>query len=136
MTTVSVIPTMRYKNAPAAIEFLVSAFGFKEHLLVADDEGGIAHAQLLCPIGNGMIMLGTARNDEWSRFVQPPGKGKLNTHGIYMIVKNVDAHCEQARLAGAEIIEEPVDREYGGRGYGCTDIEGHVWSFGDYDPLA
>lgn len=32
-------------------------------------------------------------------------------------------------MAGAEIIEEPVDHFYGERQYRACDPEGHVWTF-------
>ena len=51
-----------------------------------------------------------------------------------MIVEDPDAHCAQARAAGAEIILDVEDQDYGGRGYTCRDLEDNVWSFGDYDP--
>ena len=54
-TTVNVIPTMRYTDAHAAIEWLCRAFGFEKQLVVAHEDGTIAHAQLV--FGNGMIML-------------------------------------------------------------------------------
>jgi uncharacterized glyoxalase superfamily protein PhnB len=55
------IPTLRYRDAAAAIEWLCRAFGFERHLVVPGDAGTIAHAQLR--FGNGMIMLGSARDD-------------------------------------------------------------------------
>jgi uncharacterized glyoxalase superfamily protein PhnB len=36
--------------------------------------------------------------------------------------------------AGAEIVMEVEDQDYGGRLYSCLDPEGHLWSFGTYDP--
>ena len=51
-----VIPCLRYRDAPAAIEWLCSVFGFEKHLVVANDDGSIAHAQLA--LGGGMVMLG------------------------------------------------------------------------------
>ncbi len=42
---------------------------------------------------------------------------------------DVDAICERAQSAGAEIIEEPADQEYGGRRFGAEDPEGHSWWF-------
>jgi uncharacterized glyoxalase superfamily protein PhnB len=56
--------------------------------------------------------------------------------GIHVVVKDVDAHYAQAVAAGAEILAEPSDPEYGGRFYSCRDLEGNVWSFGSYDPMA
>ena len=131
----NVIATMRYRDAPAAIEWLCRAFGFERHLLVPEADGTIAHAQLV--FGNGMIMLGSARDDEFGKMVKPPAAvGGVATGGIYVIVEDVDRHHARAAAAGAQITDAPADRDYGGRGYGCRDLEGHVWSFGSYDPWA
>ena len=132
--TINVIPALRYRDAPGAIEWLCRAFGFREHLVVPGGAGTIAHAQLT--LGNGMIMLGSARDDEFGRLVAPIEKGKPATVGIYVVVEDVDAHHAQAAAAGAEILMPPEDQDYGGRLYSCRDLEGNVWSFGSYDPLA
>ncbi|MEZ5648377.1 MAG: hypothetical protein R3E60_05460 [Alphaproteobacteria bacterium] len=58
----------------------------------------------------------------------------MNTQTIYMIVENVDAHYARTKAAGAKILIDIKDEDYGGRGYSCFDIEGHVWSFGTYNP--
>jgi uncharacterized glyoxalase superfamily protein PhnB len=58
------------------------------------------------------------------------------TQGAYVIVEDADAHHERALAAGAEILLELVDQDYGGRGYTCRDPQGHVWSFGTYGPWA
>ncbi len=42
----TVIPGLRYRDAPAAIEWLVKIFGFEKHLVVTNPDGSIAHAQL------------------------------------------------------------------------------------------
>jgi uncharacterized glyoxalase superfamily protein PhnB len=64
-TISTVIPAMRYRDAATAIEWLCEAFGFEKRLVVPGENGGIAHAQLT--FGSGMIMLGSARDDEYSR---------------------------------------------------------------------
>lgn len=69
-TRANVIPTMRYRDAPAAIEWLCRAFGFEKHLVVSGEDGIIAHAQLA--FGNGMIMLGSATDSEFGRLIKPP----------------------------------------------------------------
>ena len=51
----AVIPCLRYRDAPAAIAWLVDVFGFEKHLVVPDENGGIAHAQL--SLGGGMIIM-------------------------------------------------------------------------------
>ena len=58
----TIIPVLRYRDAPAAIEWLGQAFGFKKHLVVPNDDGTIAHAQLR--FGNGLVMLGSVLKDE------------------------------------------------------------------------
>jgi uncharacterized glyoxalase superfamily protein PhnB len=134
-TTANVIPAMRYHDAPAAIEWLCKAFGFEKHLVVPGENGTIAHAQLR--FGNGMIMLGSARDDEFGQVVKPPRDlGGFGSQSPYVIVEDADAHYRRAVAAGAQIVLDIEDKDYGGRGYTCRDPEGHVWSFGSYDPWA
>ena len=61
-TRATVIPCLRYRNAPAAIEWLCATFGFEKQLVVPNEDGTIAHAQL--SFGNGMVMLGSVLKDE------------------------------------------------------------------------
>ncbi len=137
-TTVNVIPGLRYHDAPAAIEWLCRAFGFQKQLVVpGEQEGTIAHAQLR--YGNGMIMLGTVEThgggfDEL--MTTPRQTGGRSTQSAYVIVEDPDVHHACAVAAGAEVVMPLEDKDYGGRGYSCRDLEGHVWSFGDYDPFA
>jgi uncharacterized glyoxalase superfamily protein PhnB len=130
----NVIPGLRYRDAPAAIEFLCRAFGFETHLVVPGEGNVIEHAQL--SFGNGMIMLGAARDDAYGRLVRPPRDRGGASQGIYVVVGDADEHYARAVAAGAKIVEELEDKDYGGRGYGCLDPEGNVWSFGTYDPWA
>jgi uncharacterized glyoxalase superfamily protein PhnB len=132
-----VIPGLRYTDAPAAIEWLCSAFGFHATLVVpGPTEGLVAHAQLV--LGNGMIMLGSAGGHEGTDFdllvKSPTELGGACTQAAYVVVEDADAHHARAVAAGAEIVMDLVDQDYGGRGYTCRDPEGHVWSFGTYDP--
>ena len=134
-TMATVIPTMRYREAAAAIEWLCDAFGFERHLVVPGEDGTIAHAQLT--FGNGMIMLGSARDDEFGRWSKTPEQvGGVGTQSAYIVVADADAHYAQAKAAGAEIVLDIRDEDYGGRGYSCRDPEGHLWNFGTYDPWA
>jgi uncharacterized glyoxalase superfamily protein PhnB len=133
ITKANVIPTMRYDNAAAAIEWLCEAFGFEKHLVVPGAGGTIEHAQLV--FGNGMIMLGSARDDEFGKLQKPPSAvGGVGTQSAYLIVQDADEHYARAAKAGAKIVYEIRDEGYGGRGYSCRDLEGHLWSFGTYDP--
>ena len=134
-TRANIIPTMRYRDAAAAIEWLCRAFGFEKQLVVPGEHGTIAHAQL--KLGNGMIMLGSARDDEYGRLVQPPrDRASVNSQSPYIVVADADAHYRRAVAAGAQVVMDIKDEDYGGRGYTCRDPEGHVWNFGTYDPWA
>ncbi len=128
------ISAMRYEDPAGAIEFLCAAFGFERHLVVPDDEGGVAHAQLR--FGNGMIMIGPVRDDDFGRLMVLPDEVGGSTQSVYVIVEDVDAQAARARDAGAEIVIAPHDEDYGGRGFGCRDREGHVRYFGSYDPFS
>jgi uncharacterized glyoxalase superfamily protein PhnB len=134
-TAATVIPTMRYNDAAAAIAWLCEAFGFEKHLVVPGEDGTIVHAQLV--FGNGMVMLGEARASEFDNLQKPPSAlGGSVSQSPYIIVDDADKHYARAVAAGAEIVFEIRDEDYGGRGYSCRDPEGHVWNFGSYDPWA
>lgn len=131
----SIIPTLRYRDAAAAIDWLCDAFGFERQLVVPGEDGTISHAQL--STGHGMIMLSSALDDEFGRLQKTPAAvGGVGTQSAYIIVPDADAHYERAKAAGASIVYDIRDADYGGRGYSCLDPEGHLWNFGSYDPWA
>ena len=123
----SVFPTLRYRDPKAAVEFLERAFGFERHAVHESPDGSIEHAELRH--GDGMIMLGGVRDTEYGRVAPPPGSGST-----YIAAGDVDALHERARAAGAEIVMEPFDTDYGSRDFTARDPEGNVWSFGTYRP--
>ncbi|HYJ89136.1 MAG TPA: VOC family protein [Pyrinomonadaceae bacterium] len=134
-TKATVIPAMRYRDAPAAIEWLCDTLGFEKHLVVPDEQGGIAHAQL--SLGNGMIMLGSLRESEYGKLLKQPDEiGGAETQSPYLVVNDADAIYEKVKAAGGEITIEAKDEDYGGRGFSCRDLEGHIWNVGTYDPWA
>lgn len=120
----SLYPSLRYRDAPAAIDFLKQAFGFREHERIENPDGTIAHAEL--SYGPSILMLGSDRDDLYGRRA---GQGWL-----YVAVDDPDAHCAQARAAGATIITELHDTDYGSRDYAARDPEGNTWNFGTYRP--
>lgn len=129
-----IIPTLRYRDAAAALDWLCRAFGFEKHMVVPGDDGSIAHAQLV--FGNGMVMLGSARDDDFGKLQKPPALGGAATQSAYIIVPDADAHHARALAAGARVVYPLRTEDYGGRGYSCLDPEGHLWNFGTYDPWA
>ena len=130
--TSTVIPVLRYQDASKAIEWLCDAFGFQARLVVEPEPGMIAHAQLIH--GAGMVMLGSAQEDEFGTQVATVQATGKPTATFYVIVEDVEAHAQHARSAGAEITIEPAEQDYGGSDYTCRDFEGNLWSFGSYNP--
>ncbi|MBU8539072.1 VOC family protein [Falsiroseomonas tokyonensis] len=123
-------PTLRYQDAPAALDWLERAFGFRRGLVVPDDKGGIAHAEL--HLGeNGLVMLGSVRADG---FGQAPGQLGGITGSIYIRTEDADAAHARALAAGAELVRPLQTTDYGSRDFTVRDPEGHVWSFGTYWP--
>ena len=132
-TMATIVPSLRYKDAPAAIDWLCKAFGFKKHLVVLGETGTIAHAQLV--FGNGMVMLGSARDDEFGKLQKPLATPDTPvSKSAYVIVNDVDAHYARAVSAGARVVTPPEDQDYGGRLYTCRDPGGNLWNFGSYVP--
>jgi uncharacterized glyoxalase superfamily protein PhnB len=129
------IPCLRYRDAPAAIDWLCSVFGFERQMVFAGGEGEIAHAQLT--LGGGMIMLGSIHDNEYGRLMKQPDEiGGAQTQTAYLVVADADAVCARAKKGGAQIVIDIKDESYGGRGFTCRDPEGHVWSIGTYNPWA
>jgi uncharacterized glyoxalase superfamily protein PhnB len=135
ITKATVVPCLKYRDAPAAIEWLCLTFGFAKHAVHLNDDGTVANAQLT--FGNGMIMLSSVERvaTEWGRLMKQPDEvGGTVTQSAYLIVENADTVYANAKAAGARIAIEIKDEDYRGRGFGCYDLEGHLWSFGIYDP--
>lgn len=132
-TRATIIPCMRYRDAPAAIDWLCRAFGFERQLVVPNEDGTIAHAQL--GYGNGMIMLGSVFDTEYGRLVKQPSQlDNYVTQSAYLVVQDADLVYDRALAAGAQVVLDLKDEDYGGRGFTCRDPEGHIWSIGTYDP--
>ena len=134
-TRATIVPCLVYRDAPAAIEWLGQAFGFQQHLVVPGENGVIHHAELT--LGTAMVMMGSANDGPYGRLIKQPEEiGGCETQSPYVIVEDADAIYARAKAAGAQIILEIKDEDYGGRGFSCRDLEGHIWNFGTYDPWA
>jgi uncharacterized glyoxalase superfamily protein PhnB len=135
-TKSAVIPSIRYKDAHAAIAWLERAFGFTTQAVYGGADGTVAHAQLV--FGAGMVMVSsyTGESVYAKSMAQPDEVGMRSTSTLCLIVDDATAVYASAKEAGAEIIGELREMEYGGKAFGCRDLEGHVWSIGEYDPWA
>jgi len=121
----SIIPALCYVDPKPMLDWLRDAFGFELDMLIEDESGNLAHSQM--SYGNGQIMVG----NEWSAdHSSPKNTGRKCTQTVHMhMTENIDQHCERARKAGAEILQEPATQFYGDRTYRARDPEGHIWTF-------
>jgi uncharacterized glyoxalase superfamily protein PhnB len=126
----TVWPCLNYRDADAAIRFLVDAFGFESTLVVPAHDGRagvVEHAELRWPDGGG-VMLGSAEPDGDNPFRQTPIGGA----SIYVVTDHPDALLDRATAAGATLVRGLQDEDYGSRGFSVRDPEGNIWSFGTY----
>lgn len=128
MTTASagptIVPTIRYADARAAIEFLTKAFGFSAGQLTEGQDGAVVHVELT--YADGVVMLGSKSGGD-----SPYDTDRVCT---YLVTDTPDALHDQAVDAGAEIVQQLSDQDYGSREFAARDPEGNVWAFGTYRP--
>jgi uncharacterized glyoxalase superfamily protein PhnB len=132
LTGSTVIPTVRYRDVPAAIAWLQRAFGLQAHRIVPDANGAPLYGELA--FGSGMVMVAPIQDSGFGKLmVQPDEIGGAETQICYLVVDDIAAHHARAKAAGAEILFA-LDGE--SNGYSCRDLEGHIWNVGTYDPWA
>jgi uncharacterized glyoxalase superfamily protein PhnB len=106
----AVIPVLRYPDPGAAAAWLEKAFGFTVRLRIANH-------RVQMWVGEGCLTI--AEGDAVPN----------HSCGVQVRIEDARAHCERARMAGAKILTEPVDHEYGERQYNVEDFYGHRWDF-------
>ncbi|MGQ0672351.1 MAG: VOC family protein [Hyphomicrobium sp.] len=128
------ITCLAYRDADRMVDWLCDAFGFEKHAVFAGEDGLLVHAELT--FSNSMIMIGPENKGDFGKthMTMPDRAGGRTTQIVYTIVEDVDAHHARSAAAGAEILRPLKDEDYGGRDYVARDPEGHMWSFGTYDP--
>lgn len=118
----AITPYLLYEDGSGAIDFLTKAFGFEESLRFTDDDDRVGHAEM--KLGGATIMLG----EPGAGYRGPRDLGGETVH-IYVETDDVDGLFDRAVDAGAEVVEEPTDQDYGQRRCGLRDPEGHRWWF-------
>jgi uncharacterized glyoxalase superfamily protein PhnB len=114
-----IIPVVPYEDIKAAHDFLVTALGFTSAGLHEVD-GTVVHGEV--QLGDRRVWLHAAASG-----LSTPNQSNVQTGGIVVLVDDVDAHFAHAKAAGATILSEPTDQDYGQREYGVRDPEGHSW---------
>lgn len=127
-TPTAVWPVLTFRDARAEMTFLREAFGLEEKVVIAreDDPTIIDHGEMGWPGGPG-IMFGSAGKDE-----SPFGTREPGNDSVYVVCDDPDSLYTRATAAGAEVVYELKDEDYGSRGFTVRDPEGILWSFGTY----
>jgi uncharacterized glyoxalase superfamily protein PhnB len=121
-------PILTFRDAPAATDFLEQAFGFERTAVYTRDTDAavVEHAEMRWPLGGG-VMLGTAGKDD-----SPFGQRLPGNDCVYVVCTDPDELFERAVGAGATVVRDLTDEDYGSRGFSVRDPEGNLWSFGTY----
>ena len=137
-STPSVVPMISYEDGIAALEWLRSAFGFRETARFTAPDGRLSHGEM--EAGDGLIMLASPtpeyRSPKRHREVCEQAR-KWSTvpwiiDGVLVYVNDLDRHFEQAKTAGATILSA-IEEGPPGRRYRAEDLEGHRWFFFETD---
>ena len=126
LTINGAVPIVPFSDPRAGIRWLEEAFGATPSLLVpAEADQPLQHAEV--KIGTGIVMIDDADCTDSPFALAGPVV-------VYVVVDDPDALHDRAAAAGAEIIMELTDQDYGSREFGARDPHGNVWCFGTYRP--
>jgi uncharacterized glyoxalase superfamily protein PhnB len=118
----TITPELGYRDPHAAIQWLTEVLGFKLSLVIDDDEGGVAHAELSWR--TGVIFLG--------------GREQASGPAVVCLTaedaSEVDRMYERVVEAGGEIPDPPSDTPFGSHQFTARDAEGNLWTVGTYQP--
>ena len=137
-STPSVVPMISYENGIAALEWLRSAFGFRETARLTAPDGRLSHGEM--EAGDGLIMLASPtpeyrspkRHREACEQARKWSAVPWIIDGVLVIVDDLDRHLARARAAGATILSD-IEEGPPGRRYRAEDFEGHRWFFFEKD---
>jgi uncharacterized glyoxalase superfamily protein PhnB len=117
-----ILPHIVYQDVAKTMAWLNKVFGFVEHYRYGEANGVINGAQM--HLGDAWIMVRAARPGQASA-----GQLGYGTQSLTVFVEDVDGHFQRTKAAGAKIVEELHETEYGKRQYGVEDLDGHHWLF-------
>ena len=112
-----VTPYLVAEDGHALIDFVKEAFGAEEVMRVETPIGGV-HGD--ARIGDSRLMLGGG-------VVGKHFPGSLQPAALHVYVKDADAVCAKAVAAGATLIDEVRDQDYGERSGTLKDRAGNFW---------
>ena len=139
-STPTVVPMISYEDGIAALEWLQSAFGFRETTRLKTPDGKLAHGEM--EAGNGLIMVssptpeyrGPKRHREVCEQARKWSTVPWIIDGVLVYVNDLDRHFARAKAAGATILSA-IEEGPPGRRYRAEDLEGHRWFFIESDDV-
>ena len=120
----SITPYLYYEDLPGSLKWLAKAFGFRTFGPTMRRDGKLTHAAM--KRGDDVVMMG----HPGPKYRNPRRLGHV-TQSLYLMTKGVDRQFARAKKAGAKVLEEPSNTEYGDRRFGVEDPEGHQWYFAE-----
>ena len=119
-----ITPYLICKNAEAAIDFYMRAFGAEEILRMGKPGERVGHCEL--KIGKAIFMLA----DEFPEMggLSPETVGGTPV-SLYVYVEDVDTFTQKAVAEGLKVVRPVADQFYGDRSGHFEDPFGHKWGF-------
>ncbi len=111
-----VTPYLVAQDGNALIDFVEKAFGAEEMLRIPTPTG--VHGEVR--IGDSTMMIGGG-------VAQKEFPATLHPNALHVYVQDADAVCKSAVAAGATLVDEPRDQEYGERSGTVKDAAGNFW---------
>jgi PhnB protein len=121
----NVQPYIICKNSIEAIAFYGKVFGATEKLVMKDDKGRVAHAEV--KIGNSVVMMADEHPEIDANAPSHYGGSPVS---LMIYVDDCDTTYAAALAAGATSVREPADQPYGDRMAGVLDPFGYKWWIG------
>jgi uncharacterized glyoxalase superfamily protein PhnB len=126
-TSPGVWPTLSYRDAEAAVGYLVDVVGFTIAVVHRSADRPVAHAELRWPDGGG-IMFGSDQGEQrWSGAAGAPG-----TATAYLSTDDVAGVASRVTEAGWQVLRPLAETDYGATEFAFLDPEGNAWSVGTY----
>ena len=121
-------PTFSYRDAEAALRYLVDVVGFTEAVVHrGEPDRPISHAELRWPDGGGIMFGSEPAGERWSKRAGGPGTGTA-----YLSTDDVEDLAGRVTGAGWEVLRPLAETDYGSREFAFLDPEGNAWSVGSY----
>jgi len=126
-----IMPTLRYRDADAAVAWMVEVLGCSEHFINRSGTGVIGHGEIR--YGTGMLMVGSYP-DQVSGEIPDLDLGNTAIYLINDDEEVVEQTWHRTQAADAPVIQAFQKQVYGGASFTVRDPWGNYWTVGSYRP--